>query len=91
MYVGVPSAKPAEVSVPDSVSALAIPKSATTACRLERRMFSGLMSRCTTPCSCANSSASSTSSSTRTAACTGSTPSRAIRARSVSPVTYGII
>ena len=91
MYVGVPSAKPADVSVPDSVSALAIPKSATTECPLETRMFSGLMSRCTTPWSCANSSASSTSSMIRTTAGTGSCPSRAIRERSVSPVTNGII
>ena len=59
MYAGVPTAVPSCVSVaPAGFScaaaiALAMPKSATTAVRPESRMLSGLMSRCTTPRSCA--------------------------------------
>ena len=44
-------------AVRDALIALAMPKSVTTAVPPERRMFSGLMSRCTTPCSCAYASA----------------------------------
>jgi hypothetical protein len=65
MYAGVPNDVPADVSVEerrasaapspsrDAEMAFAIPKSATTAPPSERRMFSGLMSRCTTPARCA--------------------------------------
>jgi hypothetical protein len=56
MYAGVPSATPSEVSdvcPVDSLSALATPKSVTTAWWPEIRTLSGLMSRCTTPWACA--------------------------------------
>ena len=59
MLAGVPTAVPICVSdAPSGRScaaaiALAIPKSATTADRPARRMLSGLMSRWTTPRSCA--------------------------------------
>ena len=55
MYAGVPTARPVSVSCapPAALTARAIPKSATTACPLWSRMFSGLMSRCTTPWRCA--------------------------------------
>ena len=51
MYAAVPIGKPTPVSVapPASPIARAIPKSATSAWPLETRMFSGLMSRWTTP------------------------------------------
>ena len=55
MYAGVPSIVPAtvivavRVSAPAAAIARAMPKSATTACPLCSRMFSGLMSRWTTP------------------------------------------
>jgi hypothetical protein len=54
----------------------AIPKSATRACPPCSRMFSGLMSRCTTPRPCAYESASATSVARRTASATGSWRSR---------------
>ena len=59
MYSGVPMAMPARVSRADEAvdsvavpcsSARATPKSATTAWPPLSRMFSGLISRCTTPC-----------------------------------------
>jgi hypothetical protein len=56
MYAGVPNAAPALVIVPlapASHRALASPKSATTAWPVHRNTLSGLMSRWTTPCSCA--------------------------------------
>ncbi len=50
MYAGLPTAIPVSVTLSPAaaVIARAIPKSATTACPLSSRMFSGLMSRCTT-------------------------------------------
>ena len=50
MYAGVPTAIPVPVnfSPPAAVIARAIPKSVTTACPASNRMFSGLISRCTT-------------------------------------------
>jgi len=55
MYAGVPIESPVSVSraLPAAAIALAIPKSATTAWPLSSRMFSGLMSRWTTPWLCA--------------------------------------
>jgi hypothetical protein len=55
MYIGVPIAIPVSVSFepPAAVIARAMPKSATTACPAESRMFSGLMSRWTTSWLCA--------------------------------------
>ncbi len=55
MYAGVPMIVPVWVSwlSPAASSARAMPKSATTALPPESRMFSGLMSRCTTPRLCA--------------------------------------
>src|ERR1041385_273479 len=69
MYAGVPIAPPAWVRVTaappswvrEAVSALAMPKSVTTAAPWERSTFSGLMSRCTMPCPCAYASARATS------------------------------
>ena len=51
MYAGVPTASPVWVSRPSArvLIAFAMPKSATTAWPLSRRMFSGLMSRWITP------------------------------------------
>ena len=51
MYAGVPSAIPVSVSrsLPAALIARAIPKSVTRARPSASRMFSGLMSRCTTP------------------------------------------
>ena len=58
MYAGVPTtcrpgvsvaAARLRSSVREALSALAMPKSVTTAAPPESRMFSGLMSRCTTP------------------------------------------
>ena len=73
--------------VADFGIARAIPKSATTACPAEMRMFSGLMSRWTTPCSWAYSRASATSRAMVRASSTGSSCSRASRSRSDSPST----
>ncbi len=55
MYAAVPIGKPTPVSVapPARPIARATPKSATTACPFEMRMFSGLMSRWITPRRCA--------------------------------------
>ena len=53
MYVGVPMAMPGEVTPlcePGPAIAFAMPKSASSAFVPDRKMFSGLMSRCTTPC-----------------------------------------
>ena len=70
MYAGVPSATPAVVRTclpVASLTAFATPKSMTNACRPLNITLSGLMSRCTTPCSCAWANASTTSRSTFTA------------------------
>ena len=55
MYCGVPSERPVSVSrfPPASFTASAMPKSASIASPSWIRMFSGLMSRCTTPWRCA--------------------------------------
>ena len=56
MYEGVPMASPIAVAPPwgpARSTARATPKSAMNACPSESRMFSGLMSRCTTPRACA--------------------------------------
>ena len=92
MYAGVPSATPVSVSVspPAALTARATPKSATRACPDSNRMFSGLMSRCTTPASCARPSAPPTSRTIRITSATGSFPSRFSRSRSVAPSTYGM-
>ena len=88
---------PTCVSVPpgacvfDAASALAMPKSVTTAAAPESSTLSGLMSRCTTPCSCAYASARATSRSTEIASATGSAPCCSSRARSDNPVTNGIV
>ena len=94
MYAGVPITSPALVSASgstDSWMARAIPKSATTACPPVSRMFSGLMSRWMTPCACAYPSAAATSRAMPSASSTGSCFSRARRARSDSPSTYGMV
>ncbi len=94
MYAGVPRATPIEVSLPEPElfsTALATPKSVTSAWRPERRMLSGLMSRWTMPCLCAMARASATSRMMRTASGTGSSPSRASLARSDSPSMKGMM
>ena len=64
MYAGVPRADPLTVSVtrrPSTSLSFATPKSAIfTRPDPSRRMFSGLMSRCSTPCPCAYSKAAHT-------------------------------
>ena len=97
MYAGVPNDVPNCVSVAPvtwpraSLNALAMPKSVTTAEPPERSTFSGLMSRCTTPCSCAYASARATSRRMLMTSVIGSAPSFASRARSDSPSTNGIV
>ena len=96
MYAGVPIAVPSCVSVAPAgfacaaTIAFAMPKSATTAVCPESRTLSGLMSRCTTPCSCAYASAFATSRRMSTACAIGTGPS-ASRARRDSPSTNGIV
>ena len=91
-----PIVEPAAVSVsPAPSSARAIPKSATTAepaapLAWRIRMFSGLMSRRTTPCRCAYSSPAATSRAMRTASSSRSCRSRRSLSRRDSPTTYGI-
>jgi len=62
MYPGVPTGKPVRVrfAPPAVLIALAMPKSDTIGWPCEKRMFSGLMSRCSTPMRCAYESASAT-------------------------------
>jgi hypothetical protein len=103
MYAGVPSAIPVEVSVSaapsacsrrwsrDAASALATPKSVTSAIPPVTSTFSGLMSRWTTPFSCAYANALAISRSNRVASVTGISPVLASRARSVSPSTSGMV
>ena len=96
MYAGVPIAMPSDVSdAPaasvEAESAFATPKSVTTAEPPERSTLSGLMSRCTMPRACAYASAFATSRRMLTVSCTVSSCSRASRARSDSPSTYGIV
>ena len=92
MYAGVPSESPVCVIrwPPACCTASAMPKSATSACPSCSRMFSGLMSRWTTPWRCAWSRASATSEARRSASGRGSWVSRSSRVRSVSPRTYGM-
>ena len=96
MYAGVPSATPSDVMPPcsallDALNAFATPKSVTIALPPESSTLSGLMSRCTMPCSCAYASADAISRSMRMAWLTGSSPCRARRTRSDSPSTNGIV
>ena len=93
MYAGVPIAMPvpvSEVAPAASLSALATPKSITRAWAPAIRMFSGLMSRCTTPRVRAYSRASATSRMMRTASSIGSAPPLASLSRSDAPSTKGI-
>ena len=76
MYAGVPSATPSDVMPPcsallDALNAFATPKSVTIALPPESSTLSGLMSRCTMPCSCAYASADAISRSMRTASVDG--------------------
>src|SRR5213080_153670 len=95
MYAGVPSATPSDVMPPcsallEALNAFATPKSVTIALPPESSTLSGLMSRCTIPCSCAYASADAISRSMRMAWLTGNSPCRARRTRSDSPSTNGI-
>jgi hypothetical protein len=62
MYCGVPTTSPVPVMRGSAAAsaARAMPKSATIASPSYSRMFSGLMSRCTTSRACAYSSADAT-------------------------------
>jgi hypothetical protein len=97
MYVGVPIDVPICVSVApgaairDADSALAIPKSVTVAEPPDMSTLSGLMSRWTTPRSCAYASAFATSRSTPMTSVMGSAPVLVSRARNDSPSTKGIV
>ena len=71
-------------------TAMATPKSVTTACFQESSTLSGFMSRCTTSWSCACESASNTSRRMRKVSLTGSSPSRTSFARRDSPSMNGI-
>ena len=93
MYAGVPMTVPVCVmwcASPAALSARAMPKSATTAVPPESMMFSGLMSRCTTPWLCAYASAPATSAVIRRVSSSDSCFSRSRRSRSDSPSTYGM-
>ena len=93
MYVGVPTAIPVRVSrsPPATLTARAMPKSATSAVPLERRMFSGLMSRWITPFECANASASAICLVRSIASSMPSCFSRSSLSRSDAPSTNGIV
>jgi hypothetical protein len=94
MYAGVPTAIPTDVIPPAVVeadTALAMPKSVTSACPDASRMLSGLMSRWITPARCAFSKADATSLRTRTTSTSGIAPSRWMRACNVSPANSGIV
>ena len=84
-----PTASPVLVSrsPAEALMARAMPKSDPTGSPSARRMFSGLMSRCTMPRRCAAPKALATARAIRTASATGSSPSRASRSRSDSPAT----
>ena len=96
MYAGVPSDVPTCVSVPpgasvfETSSALAIPKSVTTAVPEEMSTFSGLMSRWTIPCPCAYASACATFRRMPMPSPSGTRPTLK-RARNESPRTKGIV
>ena len=96
MYAGVPSDTPAAVMPSPAVptddplakdSALATPKSVTTAAPSAKRMLSGLISRCTNPRSCAKAKACATSRRIFTASASGIGARPAMRARNESPGT----
>ena len=96
MYVGVPMATPANVSVStgtraDAASAFATPKSVTMAEPAEMSTFSGLMSRCTTPCACEYARAEAISRSRRRAACGEGGSAEVSASRSDCPSTYGMV
>jgi hypothetical protein len=74
----------------DALTALATPKSVTSAWRPLSMTLSGLMSRCTTPRPWLKLSASITSRRIRSASLIGSAPSRDNFAASDSPSMYGI-
>jgi hypothetical protein len=82
---------PAPVRVRDVAIALAMPKSVTTAVPPESRMFSGLMSRCTTPSPCAKARARARSRRMPIASGSAIGSPRTSRARSDSPRTNGIV
>ena len=87
------SATPAVVSFSRPVAswtALATPKSVTMAWFSDNNTLSGLMSRCTTPCLCAEASASTTSRRIFTASAMGSLPSLANFSRSDCPSMWGM-
>ena len=85
---------PLEVSdaSPAASITLAMPKSMTSTRRAlpSSMMFSGLMSRCTTPASCAEPSALEASSRMRRASGTGRRPSRSRSCLRLSPLMSGI-
>jgi hypothetical protein len=97
MYAGVPSATPCEVRLLDALApeetltALATPKSVTTATPPEMRTLSGLTSRWITPRAWAYASADTTSRRIRTVSAIGNSPSRSTRVRSDSPLTNGMM
>ena len=93
MYVGVPTAIPVRVSrsPPATLTARAIPKSATRARPFESRMFSGLMSRWMTFFECANDSASAICLVRSSASSIESCFSRSSLSRSDAPSTKGIV
>ena len=97
MYAGVPIDVPTSVSVALSPAvraaeiALAIPKSVTTAVPADSSTLSGLMSRWTTPCSCAYASARATSPRIRTTSGMMSAGPSVSRLRSDSPWTNGMV
>ena len=92
MYTGVPIAIPVWVSLvpPATVTARAIPKSATTARPPLSRMFSGLMSRWTMPSSWATASASATWVVIEMASSSGSCRSRSSRSPERLPLMNGM-
>ena len=88
-----PSATPSDVSDDDpldALTALATPKSVTTAWPSDSSTLSGLMSRWTTPFRWAKESASTISRRILAASATGSSPSRASLLRSDSPWINGM-
>jgi len=92
MYSGVPSTMPVWVrrSSPASLTAVARPKSVSTARPFENRMLPGLMSRWTSPFPWAYSSASAISRAIASVSSTDSGPSFAILSVNVDPSTKGI-
>ena len=83
---------PVRVSVapPAALIAFAIPKSRISGSPSQSMMFSGLMSRCTTPWRCAKSRAAASCRVRRTVSGAGMRLSLVIRSRRVSPTMCGI-